>query len=126
MKEQNRSIKPLVITAGIGLLASLLILLAAAWLVSTGRSANMQIFAITAIFTGSLVCSLGAVAFFRQRQLIVGVTASLSFFLFIFLLGAIVYFRAVPAAPVIGMLIASLIAGVFAGLIPRKKKTKRG
>jgi putative membrane protein (TIGR04086 family) len=125
MKEQTRTIKPLVISFGIGLLASLLILLAAAWLISSGHSTNMQIFAIAAIFAGSLISALGTVAYFKQRQLIVGVTASLSFFLLVFLLGAIVYFRAVPAAPVVGMLITSLVAGCIAGVIPRKSKRKK-
>ncbi|MCL2081277.1 MAG: hypothetical protein FWH16_04160 [Oscillospiraceae bacterium] len=122
MKEQTRTIKPLVVSSCIGLLAAVVLLLIAAWAVSAGYTANMTAFAVSAVFIGSLITALGAAAFFRRRYLVVGVSAALGFFLFVFLLGGIVYFRTVPEAPVTGMLIASLAAGAAAGLIPRRKR----
>lgn len=126
MKEQPRTIKPLVVTTCIGLLASLAILLIAAWVISTGRVVNMQALSIAAVFVGAFITALGAIAHFKQRYLIVGLTASLGYFLFVFLAGGLVYFRITPVSPVIGMLIASLAAGLVAGFLPRKKKLKRG
>ncbi|MCL1820264.1 MAG: TIGR04086 family membrane protein [Oscillospiraceae bacterium] len=128
MKEQPRTtkIKPLVVSSCAGLSASLLILFIAAWAVSAGRMTDTNVSVITAMFVGSLITALGATAYFKNRRLVVGLTAALSFFLLIFLLGGLLYFRLIPTSSVVAMLLASLAAGVTAGLLPQKKKKRRG
>ena len=124
-KEQTSLIKSTGITLGISLLLSFTVMLITSWAVSSGNLStnSMSMSPVIACGVGAFIMGMGGVAFIKKKALLTGITAGLAYFLLIYLVGTLVYFRAVPeASPVTGMLLASLAGGLVAGLLGRRKK----
>lgn len=117
----------LLIRLAIGLVISLVILLVGAMLIASGTmpESAIAVIPVAAGFVGSLGFGHAAARAFGSKAFMAGLVAGLVFFLALFLLGAIVFWRWSPGASTVSMLLASLLGGLIGGMLSASRKKIR-
>ncbi len=119
---------PIAVAIAISLVLSGIVLFVAASMSSGGQlpQQNMNMAAAVACFVGALFAGTRAVALIRSKALLSGIAGALGYFLVLFILGSVVFFRWLPTESAMGMIVAALVGGLIAGLLgSTKRKRKR-
>lgn len=130
-REENRKesmAAKLSLKLAVGLFMALSLIFLGALLISSGTmpESSMSMFPVAACFAGALYTGFSAAKSVDSRAFMAGVGAGLAFFMLLFLLGAIFFFRWAPGESTLRMLLGSLTGGLLGGLLSASKKRRRG
>lgn len=110
-----------------GLIVCVLLLLLASFGVSRGfiPESAVKTATLACCFIGAFISALISTRRIRERFLLTGLSSGLLFFVALYLLGAMLFARAVPANGAAGILLSSVIGGVVGAVAGANIKKRR-